>query len=78
MGFSLEPIQLIEYKELLQKSYLYPYWQQYTNGINLSFVNSDQYKDLNFLRSDEKLTTVAIRNDYVSIYLQIRDHNEFD
>jgi hypothetical protein len=78
MGFSLEPIQLIEYKELLQKSYLYPYWQQYTNGINLSFINSDQCKDLNFLRSDEKLTTVAIRNDYVSIYLQIRDHNEFD
>jgi hypothetical protein len=78
MDFSVQPIQLIEYKELLKRPYLYPYWQQYTNGINLSFVNLDQSEDFNFLRIDEKLTTVAFRNDYVSNYFQIRDYNEFD
>jgi hypothetical protein len=78
MGFSVKPNQLIDYKELLEMPYLYPYWQQYTNGINLSFVNSDQYKDFNFLTIDQKLTTVAIRNDYVSNYFQIRDYNEFN
>ncbi len=78
MGFSVKPIQLIDYKELLEMPYLYPYWQQYTNGINLSFVNSDQYKDFNFLTIDQKLTTVAIRDDYVSNYFQIRDYNEFN
>jgi hypothetical protein len=65
--FDLKPKDLIEYEKLLEKPYLYPYWQQYINGINLSFVTSDQYKDLSFLRSDEKLTTLVMKNDYVSI-----------
>jgi hypothetical protein len=65
--FDLKPKDLIEYEKLLEKPYLYPYWQKYINGINLSFVNSDQYKDLSFLRGDEKLTTLAIKEDYVSI-----------
>jgi hypothetical protein len=74
--FDLKPKDLIEYEKLLEKPYLYPYWQQYINGINLSFVNSDKYKDLSFLRSDEKLTTLALKDDYVSIkyYSLISSH----
>jgi hypothetical protein len=64
--FDLKPKDLIEYEKLLEKPYLYPYWQKYINGINLSFVNSDQCKDPSFL-SDEKLTTLAVKEDNVSI-----------
>jgi hypothetical protein len=65
--FDLKPKDLIEYEKLLEQPYLYPYWQKYFNGINLSFVNSDQHEDLSLLKSDEKLTTLAIKEDYVSI-----------
>jgi len=74
----LDPYQFIEYEKLLEKPHLYPYWQKYIKGINMSFVDSDQYKDLSVLKSDENLTTLAVKYDFVSISLQIKNDNEFD
>jgi len=66
--FNLKPNDLIDYSNLLEQKYLHPYWQYYYKDINISFVTENQYKNLSFIRSDENLTTVGVKNDFVSIY----------
>jgi len=68
--FDFKPHDLIECSELLENSYLRPYWQYYYKDINISFVTEDQYKDLSFIRLNPNLSTLAISDDFVSIYLK--------
>lgn len=65
MGSLIRANDLIDYSGLLEKRYLYPYWQYYYKDINISFFTSDEAKELSLNRSDEKLTTFATRDDFV-------------
>ena len=63
---ALTPQYLIDYSLLLEQKYLYPYWQHYYKDINLSFVTPDHYNDLISNRSDDRLTILASKEDFVS------------
>ena len=64
----ISPFNLIDYSGLLSQSYLYPYWQYYYKDINISIVNSDNYKNQSYFINEDKFTTFAIKDDSVSCY----------
>jgi len=66
-----DPSNLIEYEELLERSFTYPYWQTYVNGINISLASCDLSLNCSFKRNDNQLSTSVLYKDSVSFILLI-------